>query len=77
MIVTKAIESRPKKIGGYDAWDVDEGVRTMRRAAEIEADPKFLKVVRSQMNKEADVLEKKANMLKKTSAKLKATFGGK
>lgn len=71
-----AIEpARPKKIGGYDRWDVEDGVRTMRRAAEIEGDPKFLAIVVKQMNKEADELEDKADLLVKTSAKLKKVFG--
>jgi hypothetical protein len=67
----------PKKIGGYDAWDVKEAVRTMQKSAEIEKDPKFLKVVTNQMNKEAGELTSKASLLVKTSAKLKALFGGK
>ena len=76
--MTSAVEpATPKKIGGYDGWDVREGVSTMRRAAEIEADPKFLKVVIAEMNKEADKLEDKADLLVKTSAKLKKVFGKK
>ncbi|MHA2264971.1 MAG: hypothetical protein ACXAEN_21470 [Candidatus Thorarchaeota archaeon] len=67
----------PKKIGGYDKWDVEDAVRTMRKSAEIEADPKFRKVVAKEMNKEAGQLVKKASLLTKTSAKLKAVFGGK
>lgn len=68
---------KPKKIGGYDKWDVEDGVRTMQRSAEIEADPKFLKVVVAEMNKDAKNLIKKASILTKTSAKLKAVFGSK
>ena len=76
--MTSAVEpATPKKIGGYDRWDVREGVSTMRRAAEIEKDPKFLKVVVAEMNKEADELEDKADLLVKTSAKLKKVFGKK
>ena len=67
----------PKKIGGYDRYDVEDAVRTMRKSAEIEADPKFRKVVAAEMNKDAKNLVKKADLLTKTSAKLKATFGGK
>lgn len=75
-MASTAIEpARPKKIGGYDRWDVRDGVSTMRRAAEIEADPKFLAVVVKEMNKEADELEDKADLLVKTSAKLKKVFG--
>ena len=70
-----AIESTPKKIGGYDGWDVREAVRTMKRAAEIKADPKFLAVVIGEMNRESDKLEKSAKLLKKVGNKLKAIRG--
>lgn len=76
--MTSAVEpATQKKIGGYDGWDVREGVNTMRRAAEIEKDPKFLAVVVKEMNKEADKLEDKAKLLVTTSAKLKKVFGKK
>ena len=76
--MTSAVEpATPKKIGGYDGWDVREGVNTMRRAAEIEKDSKFLAVVVKEMNTEADDLEKKAKLLVTTSIKLKKVFGKK
>ena len=67
--------STSKKIGGYDKWEVESAVRTMREAAEIEAKPKFLAVVIKEMNREADKLEDKADLLVKVSAKLNKTFG--
>lgn len=70
-------EGSSKKIGGYDKWEVESAVRTMREAAEIEAKPKFLAVVVKEMNIEADKLEDKADLLVKTSAKLKKVFGNK
>jgi hypothetical protein len=70
-----AIEGTSEKIGGYDKWEVSSAVTTMREAAEIEKDPKFLKVVIKEMNKEADKLEDKADLLVATSAKLKKVFG--
>lgn len=73
--MSSVISSTPKKIGGYDGWDVREAVRTMKRAAEIKADPKFLKIVVAEMNKEADKLEDEASLLVKTSAKLKKVWG--
>ncbi len=76
--MTSAVEpATSKKIGGYDKWDVESAVSTMRRAAEIEADPKFLKVVVAEMNREADKLEDTADLLVKTSKKLKKIFGKK
>lgn len=70
-----AVEGSSKKIGGYDKWEVENAVRTMREAAEIEAKPKFLAVVIKEMNREADKLEDKADLLVATSAKLKKVFG--
>jgi len=76
--MTSAVESAtPKKIGGYDKWEVESAVSTMRRAAEIEKDPKFLAVVVKEMNKEADKLEDKAKLLVTTSVKLRKVFGKK
>ncbi len=72
---TSAVESAtPKKIDGYDGWEVRNAVDTMRRAAEIESDEKFLKVVIKEMNREADKLEDKADLLVKTQAKLDKVF---
>jgi hypothetical protein len=67
----------PKKIGGYDDWEVRDAVSTMRKSAEIESDPKFRKVVAKEMNKEAGQLVQKADLMTKVSAKLKSVFGGK
>ena len=67
-----AIESIPKKIGGYDGYDVREAVRTMKRADEIKADSKFLAVVIKEMDKESDKLDESAKLLKKVGKKLKA-----
>ena len=66
---------RPKKIGGYDRWEVTGAVDTMKRAAEIKADPKFLAVVIGEMNRESDKLEGEAKLLKKVGKKLKAIKG--
>lgn len=66
--------ARPKKIDGYDRYDVEDGVRTMQRAAEIEKDPKFLAVVVKEMGREADKLEDKAKLLVKTQVKLDKVF---
>lgn len=69
-------EMKEKKIGGYDSWKVRSAVSTMREAAEIEEDPKFLKVVAKEMDREAVRDIQKVTLLQKTSAKLKAVFGG-
>ena len=74
-MMSSAIESMPKKIGGYGGYDVREAVRTMKRAAEIKDDPKFLKVVVTEMDKESDKLEDEAKLLKRVGKKLKAIKG--
>jgi hypothetical protein len=62
-----AIEKKPKKIDGYDSWDVESAVSTLKRAEEIKADSKFLKVVLKEMEKEAAKLNKtKAEKKKRT-----------
>lgn len=66
-----------EKIGGYDRWKVKSAVSTLKEAEEIKADSKFLKVVLAEMDKEADKTEKTANVIRKTSAKLKSVFGKK
>lgn len=76
--MSSAVETATsKKIGSYDKWEVESAVSTMRRAAEIEKDPKFLAVVVKEMNKEADKLEDKADLLVVTAKKLDKVFGKK
>ena len=71
-MVSAISPNKPKKIGGYDRWDVEEAVKTMQRADEIRADDKFLKVVIAEMSQESDQLEESADLLKKVGGKLKA-----
>lgn len=68
---------KPKKIGGFDRWEVESAVRTLREAEEVKAKPKFLKVVLAEMDREATRTEKTANVIRKTSSKLKNVFKGK
>ena len=71
--MTSAVSpNKPKKIGGYDRWDVEEAVKTMQRADEIRADDKFLKVVIAEMSRESDKLEESASLLKKVGKKLES-----
>ncbi len=63
---------KPDKISGYDRYEVEEAVRTMKRADEVKADPKFLAVVIKEMDKESDKLDESAKLLKKVGKKLKA-----
>ena len=68
--------SKPKKIGGYDRYEVEDAGRTLKRSEEIKADPKFLKVVLMEMDKEADKTEKTASTIRKTATKLRSVFKG-
>lgn len=77
MAKTSPIEENKKTIGGYDGWDVREAGNTLKRAEEIKADPKFLKVVLNEMDKKADKTEETANLIRRTSTKLKSVFGKK
>ena len=68
----KTVKGDRDKIGGYDAWRVKSAVDTMKEADQIKNDPKFLKVVIGEMNRESDKLEDSAKLLKKLGKKLKA-----
>ena len=61
---------RPKKIGGFDKWEVESSARTLMDAEKIKAgDPKFLGVVQKECGKIAAAAERAA-LEKKTAAKL-------
>jgi len=68
-------ESSDKKIGGYDGWEVRNAGDTLRSAEKIKSDSKFLKVVLTEMDRKADETEKTADVIRKTSTKLKKVFG--
>lgn len=64
-------EDKPKKIGGYNRWDVTSAVDTLNRAQEIQSDPKFLEVVLAEMDRKATKMKKTADVVSITAAKLK------
>lgn len=70
-------EDKPKKIGGYDRWDVTSAVDTLNRAQEIQDDPKFLKVVLGEMDKKAVRQKKNADIIAVTAKKLRKLTGKK
>jgi len=66
-----------KKIGGMDAYEVEDAARTLMRAKEIETNPKLYKLAQAEALKEAklalEVAGKKkarAELIAKTKAKL-------
>jgi hypothetical protein len=63
-----------EKIGGYDRWKVQNAVRTLRESEEFKDDPKFLKVVLAEMDKEADKTDKAAAAIRNASKNLKKVF---
>ena len=61
---------RPKKIGGFDKWEVESSARTLMDAEKIKAgDPKFFKVVQGECDKIA-IAAQRAALEKKTAARL-------
>ena len=75
MTKTSPIGDNKKTINGYDGWEVRDAGRILRKAEEIkDGDSKFLKTVLKEMDREAANTEKTADIIKKTSAKLKSTF---
>ncbi len=61
---------KPKKIGGFDKWEVTEAARTLMEAEKIKAgDSKFLAVVQKECDKIAEAA-KRAALEKQVAAKL-------
>lgn len=60
---------RPKKIGGFDKYEVESAARTLIEAQEIKAKPKFLKVVIKEVERQAEAA-KRAALEKQVAAKL-------
>lgn len=60
---------RPKKIGGFDRYEVEGAARTLIEAQEIKAKPKFLAVVIKEVERQALAAERAA-MEQRTTAKL-------
>lgn len=60
---------KPKKIGGFDKWEVEDAARTLIEAQEIKAKPKFFKVVIVEVQKQAEAA-KRAALEKQVAAKL-------
>ncbi len=65
---------KPKKIGGFDRYEVENAVRVLKEAEEIKANSKFLRVVLGEMNKESNKLEQTADLLTKTRKRLGKVF---
>jgi len=59
----------PKKIGGFDKYDVEEAARTLIRAQEIKAKPKFFAIVVKECEKQAEAA-KRAALEKQVATKL-------
>ncbi|KKL65565.1 hypothetical protein LCGC14_2153710 [marine sediment metagenome] len=68
-------ENKPRKISGYDRYDVEGARRTLKRAEEIKSDSKFLKVVLTNMDQEAVKLKKTADIVAVTAKKLRKLKG--
>jgi hypothetical protein len=65
---------KPKRIGGFDKWEVESAARTLMEAEKIKnGDPKFLKVVQKECDKIAEAAQQAA-LEKKTAAKLIKVF---
>jgi len=55
--ISKMIDNKKNTVMGYDRYDVEEGVRNLRRAAEIKADPQFLKAIQFEANRQVEALK--------------------
>jgi len=55
--ISKLIDNKKNTIMGYDRYDVEEGVRNLKRAAEIKADPQFLKAIQYEAERQVEALK--------------------
>jgi len=72
---------KPKKIDGFDRWDVEQWARTLRDVSELQSDDKKLKAATNQLKRDKAEAEKALNTLevaeKNAKKNLKKVFGGK
>lgn len=54
----EVIREEQKKIDGFDKWVVEDAARTIRRAQEIIAQPKLLKVVQRMLKQQKQATDK-------------------
>lgn len=71
--------SKPKKIDGFDRWDVERWATTLKEAEELKSDKKKLTAATKQLKKEQEEIVDTVKSLKKAekNAKknLKKVFG--
>jgi len=67
---------KPKKINGFDRWEVESAARTLIEAIEIRKKPKLLALAKKEALKQAK-LAQEAALEKKVNAKMAQTFGKK
>ncbi len=59
--ISEMIDNKKNTIMGYDRYLVEEGVRTLQKAKEINADPQFHKAIQSEANRQVEALKGIAN----------------
>jgi hypothetical protein len=54
--ISNILNNKKNLIMGYDRYQVEEGVRTLQRAKEIEGDPAFLRAIQLEADRQIGAL---------------------
>ena len=60
------IDQNKNTIGGYDRYLVEDGVRTLQKAKELNSDPGLMKAIEGEASRQADALRGIAKEKKST-----------
>ncbi len=71
------MSSKEEKIGKFDKWEVNNWLDNLITAQEVLDDPKKKAAVKILMAKKSKAVDKVEDLLTKTGARLKETFGKK
>lgn len=55
--IAKMIDNKKNTILGYDRFLVEDGVRTLQKAKEINQDPQFLRAIQSEADRQVKALK--------------------
>ena len=69
-----ACEHEPKKIDGFDKYEIESAAHTLMESIEIRKKPKLLALAKKEALKQAKLAEEAA-LEKKVAAKMTQTFG--
>ncbi len=69
--IASMVDHKKNTIGGYDRYTVEDGVRTLQRAKELNSDPGLMKAIEGEASRQADALRGIAKEKKSTPRELR------